>query len=322
MGRSRRFNNTRLSGILLIDKSEGPTSFAVVRDLQRATLAARIGHTGTLDPMATGLLAVCLNKATKLTPFLQAQEKVYQGEILLGLRTDTDDITGQVVEKRTSFDLTDQDVLAVAAEFEGVIEQVPPDYSATKHQGVPAYKLARMGLKVPARARQVTVHSLHVTGIDLPRVFFVTRVSKGAYIRSLAADLGRRLGTGGCLAGLRRLSSGPFSVAKALTLDEALDLGQARRLGEHVIPPEDCLAFLPAVSVDQGQARLVMNGQSMPRTWFSNLNQAPADPALVRVLGPEQRLLAVYEQQAGPNAAELKPVRILGSANDIKPKTV
>ncbi|MBW2061574.1 MAG: tRNA pseudouridine(55) synthase TruB [Deltaproteobacteria bacterium] len=309
--KSNRYNSS-LSGVLILDKPAGLTSFEVVRRIRKALGVKRVGHTGTLDPMATGLLLLCINQATKLVPFLQSGEKGYAGRMILGLCTDTDDITGRVTSRKTDFDLNPEEIIRVAAEFVGLIEQVPPQYAALKHQGQPAYKLARRGEKVPTKAREVMVHELTVTEIDLPGVSFLARVSKGTYIRSLVADWGRQLGTGACLESLKRLTNASFTLKQAITLEEAEILAQKGRLAERIIPLENALSFMPVVQVPGVLIRLVENGQPLPLNRLENFNPQPGP---VQVISPETDLLAVYKydpRTADRKNESLTPLRVLG----------
>jgi len=295
-----------------VDKPRGPTSFDVVRRVRQALRIKRIGHTGTLDPLATGVLALCLNRATKMVPFLQAGRKIYTGDMILGMSTETDDITGRVTAKRADFDLSPREIIDAAREFVGAIEQVPPAYSAVKLGGVPAYRRARAGEKIALKSRIVQVDEFEITGIDMPRVSFHLRVSSGTYVRSIVADLGRRLKTGACLETLRRLSSSPFSLKDAVTLDEALDLARAERIEERIIPLEQALAFMPAVQVQDRLVRSVENGQVLP---LSCLEDYHPQPGPVRVLTRETGLLAIYQYtpSEGPREQDqLTPLRILG----------
>ena len=300
-----------LSGVLLVDKPVGLSSFEVVQRLKRALRVRKIGHTGTLDPMATGLLVVCLNQATKMVPFLQAGEKTYTGRMLLGLGTDSGDITGRVTLKRACLDVAPEEIVRLGREFEGAIEQVPPAFAALKIGGQPAYKLARRGEKVPERLRRVIVHELKVTGMELPRVSFATRVSKGTYIRSLVVDWGRRLRTGACLEELRRVGNEPFRLEEALPLAQAEALAKTGGLEERVIPLERALSFLPAVRIDDVSARLVENGQPLP---LEHLGDFTPRPGPIQILDPSARLLAVYSYDPTRSAqasACLTPLRVL-----------
>ncbi|MDD2903312.1 MAG: tRNA pseudouridine(55) synthase TruB, partial [Syntrophales bacterium] len=207
-----------LSGILLIDKPAGPSSFEVVRRVRKALKVRKAGHGGTLDPFATGLLLLCIGEATKLVPFLMPEPKTYRAQVKLGEETDTQDLTGQVVARSEELPAPAQ-VYEAAAGFVGEIEQVPPMYSALRHQGKRLYQLARRGETVEVKPRKVTIYSLEVLEVDLPRVRLQVRCSPGTYIRTLAADLGQALGCGAHLAALRRLAVGPFKVAEALALE-------------------------------------------------------------------------------------------------------
>ena len=303
--------NGMISGVLVIDKPSGPTSFGVVKRLKWASKIKKIGHTGTLDPMATGVLCLCFNQATKLTPFLQNGEKEYSGRILLGMSTDTDDITGQPISKDSRTIVDESEVVQAAKEFCGDIQQVPPDYSAVKIGGKPAYKLARSGQKPPTKSRMVTIHDFNIISVDGPLVSFFARVSKGTYIRSLAADLGRRLGVGACLESLRRLVSEPFRLEHSHTLDEAEDAALNGRLEEILTPLDHALSFLPEVNVRDEQVRMVSNGRSLP---VCDLNDFIPRPGPVRVRSGDAGLLAVYEYKPtfqGSEPEYLTPLRIL-----------
>jgi tRNA pseudouridine55 synthase len=211
------------SGILLIDKPEGVTSFEVVRLVRRRLALRKIGHLGTLDPFATGLLPLCLKEATKLVPYLMPGPKTYRAVVRLGVATDTQDWTGKVVAECQALPAP-AEVRRVAAGFEGEIEQVPPMYSALHYQGRRLYQLARRGEVVALPPRKVVVHRLGVEEIDLPRVTLTVTCSQGTYVRTLAHDLGAALGCGGHLAALRRLQVGAFRVEDALALDALNEL--------------------------------------------------------------------------------------------------
>ena len=308
MGRARM---DLLSGVLVVDKPEGRTSFDVVRAIRSSLKVKKVGHTGTLDPMATGVLPVCLGKATKLVPFLQGGTKEYAGRMRLGLRTDTDDITGNPLEEITPVDCDLEAVREVASEFVGRIRQVPPAYSALKVGGQPAYRLARKGEIVPLPARSVDVFALDILSVDLPDVSFRAVVSKGTYIRSLAADIGRRLGTGACLESLRRTGAGPFSLDEALPLADIIRLAESGGLLSHIYSPDRALSFLPAVRVNERQAKMVENGRSLH---LDELDPGDIPPGPVRIMADGQALLAVYEYKPtkGPEPERLAPLRVLG----------
>ncbi|MFH1134762.1 MAG: tRNA pseudouridine(55) synthase TruB [Pseudomonadota bacterium] len=295
----------------MIDKPAGPTSFGVVSRLKRASRIKKVGHTGTLDPMATGVLCLCFNQATKLVPFLQEGAKEYSGRFLLGLTTDTDDLTGRVTSRDQRETVDEAEVIRGAAEFVGPIWQVPPDFSAVKIGGRPAYKLARSGEKPALKARLVTIHDFRITGVDGLLVSFFARVSKGTYIRSLAADLGRRLGLGGCLESLRRLTSEPFGLQNSVSLEAAEEAARQDRLGEILITLEQALSFLPEVKVSGELARMASHGRPLP---LSDLTSFDPRPGPVRVRSDEAGLLAVYEYKPTFQESEtgyLSPLRVM-----------
>jgi tRNA pseudouridine55 synthase len=301
-----------LNGILVVDKPVGPTSFDMIRRLRRVTGQRKMGHTGTLDPMASGVLPICLGQGTKLIPYLEESVKEYSGRMILGLTTDTDDITGRVTGKKTRFDLSHPEIIRTTEEFVGAIEQVAPAYSAVKINGRPAYDLARRGQKVPARSRQVTIHDLTVTKIDLPYISFCARVSKGTYIRSLAADLGRRLRTGACLESLRRLSSGPFSLGKSFSVEHIEDKASAGRLEELLIPMDMALSFMPEIVIPDIQVAGVLNGRPLP---IGSLPRFSPIPGLFRIRNDGMGLLAIYKYNPHVLSGEddcLLPLRVLG----------
>ena len=211
-----------MTGILLIDKPEGVTSAGVIRALKPRLGSAKVGHLGTLDPFASGLLPLCLGEATKVARYLLVEEKAYEGTIRLGSATDTLDRTGTPVETASVPCLGAADLAAVAARFTGRQQQVPPMYSALKRDGVPLYKLARRGVEVERAAREITIDRLELVLGDRERIDFRLACSKGTYVRVLAADIGRALGTVAHLERLRRTRVGAFRVDDAATVDGLL----------------------------------------------------------------------------------------------------
>ncbi len=228
-GRPVRVKND-VDGILLVDKPSDWTSFDVLNMMKHRFSVRKIGHCGTLDPMATGLLVVLLGKATKLQDSLMGGEKEYLGSLRLGMETDTEDSTGKVIAESDWHGVTREAAQAVAQSFLGEIEQIPPMMSAIKLHGKPLYKLARKGVTVERKARPVTIRAFDFTEVALPEISFRVQCSKGTYIRTLCADLGRRLGCGACMTALRRTRSGDFSLADAITVEmlQNLDLDGLR----------------------------------------------------------------------------------------------
>ena len=208
-----------VDGILLVDKPSDWTSFDVLNMMKHRFSVRKIGHCGTLDPMATGLLVVLLGKATKLQDSLMGGEKEYLGSLRLGMETDTEDSTGNVTATADWSGVTLERAQEVARSFLGEIEQIPPMMSAIKLHGKPLYKLARKGVTVERKARPVTIRAFDFTEVALPEISFRVQCSKGTYIRTLCADFGHRLGCGACMTALRRTRSGEFSLADALPVE-------------------------------------------------------------------------------------------------------
>jgi len=296
-----------LSGILLIDKPAGPSSFDVVRRVRKALKVRKAGHAGTLDPFATGLLLLCLGEATKLVPFLMPEPKTYRAMVKLGEETDTQDPTGQVTARSEKLP-GPEEICEAAARFAGEIEQTPPMYSALHHQGERLYKMARRGETVPVKPRQVTIYELQVEEVALPLVAMTVTCSQGTYIRTLAADLGRALGCGAHLAALRRLAVGPFQAEQALALAALEDMAP-EEITSRIIPLRDCLPGLKAVQVRPEEAQFLRQGRTL--TWPGN-HVAPGEQVRVMAAGD---LLAVAAVKAAADRLELAPVRVFGTVS-------
>jgi tRNA pseudouridine55 synthase len=251
---------TRRDGIILVDKREGKTSSDVVRQVKRALGVKKVGHAGTLDPFATGLLIILLGQGTKLSRYVMAGEKTYRARLGLGVETDTFDLTGHVVQTRAVPALAPDWVNQKALQFVGEIEQVPPAFSAVKYKGTRAYKLARKGIEFELPKRKVTVRSIAITSLELPDLTMEIICSSGTYIRSLASDLGRRLGTGAHLKALRRLASEPFPVEEAIEL-KGVDPGvPATKLAEKIVPLWRAVAHIQGAQIDARLARKIRGG--------------------------------------------------------------
>jgi tRNA pseudouridine55 synthase len=295
-----------LGGVLVIDKPAGPTSFDVVRRIRRALGAAKAGHAGTLDPAATGVLAVCIDDAVKLQQWLTDGDKAYAAVVAFGAATTTEDAEGEVTEAGDPSALTADALRAALPRFTGEIAQVPPMYSAVRVGGRRLHEAARAGEEVERAPRRVVVHALTLDGVEpvgadgLRRVRLTVRCGKGTYVRTLAADLGRALGVPAHLAALRRIEASGFRIEGAIPLEEAEALARTdpAALRARMVSPADALGALPAVSLDAGAVRAVAQGKRVRA-------DAPA-AALVRVLGPGGALVAV----CAPTPDGLKPVRV------------
>ncbi len=248
-----------MDGVLVVDKPAGMTSHDVVHRLRKALKTRRIGHTGTLDPMATGVLPVAVGEGTRTVQFLMEEQKGYRATLRLGETTDTQDAEGQVLERRSTEGVTPEAVLEAARRFVGTLRQIPPMYSALKKDGVPLYKLARKGIEVEREPREVEIARLEILEIDLPSVTLEVDCSKGTYIRTLAHDLGQTLGCGAHLTALRRIRSGRFLEGDALPLAE---IERRCREGESLpaLSLLEALAGYPALEVHPEAAQRLGNG--------------------------------------------------------------
>lgn len=253
-----------VSGVLVIDKPVGLTSHDIVQIVRRGTGIRRAGHTGTLDPRASGVLVVLIGPAVRLSEYVSASDKRYQATIRLGNSTDTYDGEGKITSSASVEDITEEQFNSILQTFVGEMEQVPPPYSAVKVKGRKAYEMAREGEEVELQPRIVHVYSLEILEWDAPEVVIDVYCSSGTYVRSLANDLGKALGTGAYLVGLRRTKSGRFSLRDAVPmrrLQEAFDAGNWYR---YLIPAAEALADWPAIELDADQVEMVRHGHRVP----------------------------------------------------------
>ena len=287
------------SGILLLDKPSGLSSNAALGQAKRVLGIRKAGHAGTLDPMASGLLVLCFGEATKVAGYLLDSDKAYLAEVQLGVRTDSDDAEGEVVEQQPVPDLTEAQLEQALDRFRGPIQQIPPMYSALKQGGERLYRKARRGEIVDRPARAVTIHELALLGWDGERLRLGVHCSKGTYIRSLARDLGELLGCGAHLSGLRRTRSAPFDIQDAVDLDELtrLDREQARK---RLNPADQALIHLPALSLTEEQVTRLKMGQRL-----TDVIETP--DGLLRVYGPKD-FVGIGE---GNGRGGLKPKRLM-----------
>jgi tRNA pseudouridine55 synthase len=282
-----------VDGVIVVDKPAGMTSHDVVAVVRRAAGQRKVGHAGTLDPDATGVLVVCLGRATRLVPYLQASAKTYDARMRLGVETDTLDASGTVMAERDASAVDEETLCDALKGFLGETEQIPPMVSAVKVGGERLYAKARRGEVVERPARKVQIHDLVLEDFTPgPRAVaaFLVTCSAGTYVRTLAADIGAKLGVGAHLVALRRLGSGRFSIEDAVDLEKIMDLGTAGRLDEALLTPAQALADYPSVTVDDGMARAVGHGRSLPAT---------GEDGPVGVLDETGRLLAIVADQHG-----------------------
>jgi tRNA pseudouridine55 synthase len=277
-----------LCGILSVDKPAGMTSHDVVAAVRRITGQRRVGHAGTLDPLATGLLLLCLGRATRLAEYLVRGRKIYRATVRLGVVTDTYDAEGQVVAVTPVEDLSGEWIEEAAAEFVGRVEQTPPVYSAIKSKGTPLYKLARQGRAVSPPPRQVEIEAVELLAWEAPDLTLLVRCGPGTYIRSLAHDLGQRLGPGGHLTALRRLASGHWRVEDALSPTEVAE-AFAQGLGPQILhPPDEALLEFAAAALDDEQTSSVRHGRNIDLA-------APPGSSTLRAYASTGEFLAILE---------------------------
>lgn len=253
-----------INGVLNIYKEKGYTSHDVVAKLRGIIGQKKIGHTGTLDPDAEGVLPVCLGRATKLCGMLTDKTKTYETILLLGTTTDTQDISGNVLETRDTYSLSCEEVSRCICDFKGDYDQTPPMYSALKVNGRKLYELAREGRTVERKPRRVRIYAIRVRKIDLPRVHMEVECSKGTYIRTLCYDIGEKLGCGGCMEQLVRTKTGPFERADSLTLSQVEEYQRAGRLSEILTPVDTFFSDKKAVTVKEACKQSAYNGNELP----------------------------------------------------------
>ncbi len=289
MARNRLKKGRDVSGILLLDKPAGMTSNAVLQRVKRLFFARKAGHTGSLDPIATGLLPICLGEATKVSAYQLNADKGYQVTIKLGQTTTTGDIEGDVVQRRQVPELTSTQLEPVFARFIGEISQIPPMYSALKKDGQPLYKLARQGIEVERKPRLITVFSIKELALRDDEIDLEVICSKGTYIRTLAEDIGEVLGCGGHVKVLRRILSGMFDINAAVSverLEKIRNQASAEALDELLLPMDTAVQDFPVVSLNTDMAFYVRQGQAV------RVPQAPTD-GRVRLYTGENEFLGI-----------------------------
>lgn len=291
--RSAGKSGSGVSGILNINKPAGMTSHDVVMHVRRLTGERKVGHSGTLDPMATGVLLICLGQATRVTEYLMLGRKQYRAVVRFGISTDTYDAEGTVTQTVESFRLSQGQIADALAAFQGVIQQVPPPYSAIRHKGKRMYELARRGIPVQVPPRTVEIDKIELVTWEAPCLTLDVTCSPGTYIRSLAYDLGQRLTVGGHLAALTRLASGSWQLQDACTLN---DLSEAIEEGSwfHLLHPLDAaLRDFERVDLSPDLVRRVSQGQAIP------LDHPPKTP-LARAYAPDDSLVAILQPSHDP----------------------
>ena len=295
------------NGVLIIDKPEGLSSAQVVARIKKGIHARKVGHAGTLDPFATGVLVCLVNQATRLAQFLLSAGKSYDAVLHLGAETDTQDRTGQVIRERVVPDIREEDIRQAFNRFIGDFEQMPPVYSALKHKGVALYKLARRGQSIQKSARRVHIEAIRIHEIQLPRIRFSVSCSAGTYIRTLCADIGKLLGCGGHLSELRRTMSSGFGIEEAVSLDRLIQVAGDPQWRLPLIPPGEALREMPALKADRATAAKIKCGGMINVRDFTDL---PPDATVMtngdkgtyyKVLDHSEKLIAVVSADPQKN---------------------
>jgi tRNA pseudouridine55 synthase len=281
-----------VNGVMVVDKPAGWTSHDVVARMRRIAGERSIGHLGTLDPMATGVLPLVFGRMTRLCQFYTASEKTYEGTIRLGVATDTYDCDGDPVGVQCEVNVTLEEVRSASSVFCGVISQIPPAFSAKKIKGVPAYKLARRKQEVELQPVEVEVKEFAVGGMEGDLVDFRCRVSSGTYVRSLAHELGQKLGTGAHLASLRRTSVAEFGVEQAHTLEQVAEAAGDGRIEELLVHPRCILPEIPSVTADDEAVGKIRHGRTV------NLPEMSRSP-FVKVFAGQSELICIASRVAG-----------------------
>lgn len=306
-----------INGIVNIYKEKGYTSHDVVAVLRKVVGQKKIGHTGTLDPDATGVLPVCLGRATKVCELLTDHDKTYEALLLLGKTTDTQDISGEVLEERDPSDLAEEEVRSCIESFIGEYDQIPPMYSALKVNGKKLYELAREGKTVERKSRKVQIHGIRILEMNLPHVRMEVDCSKGTYIRTLCHDIGEKLQVGGCMEELERTKVGRFLKEDAVTLDEVRQKMEQGEGAELFTPLDQIFGELPAVTVTDAKAWMSYNGNDLPERFLLE-KEAWTDGQEVRVYDSRKNFIGLYQYRAPKKLFHIKKMFLDPEAEKIE----
>jgi tRNA pseudouridine55 synthase len=290
-GADRRCGAT--DGVLTIRKAAGWTSHDVVAKIRHLLGGVKVGHGGTLDPAATGVLPILIGRGTRIAEYLIGWEKEYRAVLRLGVTTDTQDATGTVVARHDPSGVTERTIHETVERFRGTIQQIPPMYSAVKIGGMPLYKSARAGKTVEREARTVVIHALDVLSVTGADVTLRVLCSKGTYVRTLCADLGLALGVGGHLLSLERRRAGPLSITAAMTVEEVAAHQALGRLSDYLLSMDEALQHLPCIEVDGPTSNRVRHGSPVPFACLRWLKPSSEPGTPVRIHDTEGRLLAI-----------------------------
>ena len=294
-------------GIINVYKEKGYTSFDVVAKMRGICGQKKVGHTGTLDPDAEGVLLICLGKATKVCDMLTDSDKIYRAGMLLGVETDTQDMTGTVLQKKAYASLTEEQVRAAITSFVGQIRQVPPMYSALKVNGKKLCDLARAGITVERRAREITIYGIEIEHMKLPRVTMRVHCSKGTYIRTLCHDIGQKLGCGAAMETLVREQAAGYCLKDACRLQELQRMKDEGTLKQRIHPVEEVFSGYPALIVQETAQKMLQNGNALIPQMFESVSDTHYEQP-VRVYDAQGKFAAVYRYSEEKKA--FRPVKM------------
>lgn len=314
----------RVDGLLIVDKPEGLTSLEVVREVKRRLGVRKAGHIGTLDPFATGVLPIAINEGTKLVPFIGEESKEYEAVLKMGEETTTDDLTGKVISRKPWEQVSPEMIHTAFRSFLGKIRQIPPMYSAVKMNGKPLYRLARKGIEVERKERDVEIFNIHIEEVQPPKVRFSVSCSKGTYIRSLAKDIGKKIGCGAHLTQLRRVRSGPFTLEKAISWERLKNFSKTENLSPWLVSLREALSCLPEVIGDERLVKKIRLGKEMVVRDFSPQPLPVFEKGeWLKITSPEEGLVAILRSEvrgadipwASPEMVAFRPLRVFQPKN-------
>lgn len=297
-----------MDGIINVLKPAGMTSFDVVAQVRKICRVKKVGHTGTLDPDAVGVLPICVGKATRMVQFLMEDHKFYRGEVTLGIETDTLDAAGEVLAQNKVGEIPPEELDKALDQFRGSIQQIPPMVSALKHEGKRLYELARKGIEVEREPRDVEIYKLRSFRVQIPRFWIDVECSKGTYIRTLAQDIGRNLGCGAHLSYLIRTGTGQFSLEDSITLQEIQQAADENRLSDVMLPMDWGIRSLPKVTLQDRAVHFAVNGTQLRKGNYQDYPKELQTGDRVRVYGPEG-FISLSEVIDGEEQI-LKPVKV------------
>lgn len=300
---------TTYEGILPVFKPAGFTSHDVVAKTRGILGMKRIGHTGTLDPAVTGVLPLCLGRATRMVEYLQELPKQYEATLVLGIATDTEDMSGTVTEKVNEVNVTQKQIEDVIASFIGTISQIPPMYSALKQDGKRLYELARQGKVVERKPREVIIHQLELISVNLeqeqPTITFSVLCSKGTYIRTLCVDIGQALGVPAVMSDLKRTMSSGISLHKCLTFDDIVRYTKEGTLQDRLLSVDEAVDYLPAYTITEMTMKRAMQGQTIDPQYLTPSIEEGVE--LLRLYGPDQQFLGIFRLEENRG---IRPVKV------------